>query len=275
MFYNFQEEKTLNLNSCPKLSYLQVGNWALLESMTLDHCAELKHIESSSNPSLKKIDVTKNTSLTYLTCTGSGVEDLKLPPSIVYLYCYNNSLTNLDLSNLENLNTLVCAQNNKLESLNVTGCKKLVSLDFSDTMIESFDFSEFLELGQAIFSNTRMTNIDISKNKKLGALKCGGLSLTSLDITNNANLIVLDCSSNQLKSLDVSKNSSLKYLLVNDNQLEKDELETIFKALPIFSLTRMEDSPPPIQYPVITIFGNPGATSCNTKLITDKRWVIN
>ena len=57
----------------------------------------------------------------------SSLQGIEYFTEITDLYCYNNNLTKLDLSNNTKLNYVYC-YNNKLESLNVVGCSALTTI---------------------------------------------------------------------------------------------------------------------------------------------------
>ena len=138
--------------------------------------------------------------ITSLDVNGYGIKSLKgveFFTSLKELYCYDCSLTSLDLSNNPDLEILFC-WNNGLKSLNVTSNSKLRNLccDYND-----------------------LTKLDVSKNKSLSFFCCNSNDLTTLDISNNTALTYLNCAFNQLSKLDVSKNKALEQLFCENNKL--------------------------------------------------------
>ena len=145
------------------------------------------------------------------------------------LYCNNNKLTSLDLSQNTALVQLDCS-NNDLTSLDLSYNQALKKLDVSDnasltklncycTSLSSLDVSgctalEFLSCG-----GTQLTSLDVSSCTALEFLSCGGNQLTSLDVSSCTALEYLECAENQLTSLDVSKCTALKFLSCGGNQL--------------------------------------------------------
>ena len=113
------------------------------------------------------------------------------------LYCYDNSLTSLDVTNNVNLTQLYC-QNNSLTSLDVTQNTALTGLRCRVNPL---------------------TSLDVSANTALIELRCANNQLTSLDVTNNVNLTQLLCDNNSLNTLDVSANTALDILYCYDNSL--------------------------------------------------------
>ena len=109
----------------------------------------------------------------------TGIEDFI---ALEWLECFNNTLTNLPLSN-PLLTRLHCGSNPSLSNLDVSQSPNLGFLDCE---------------------GTGLTNIDLSNNTALYELKCENNSLTSLDLSNNVNLVRLYCFGNNLTSLDLS-----------------------------------------------------------------------
>ena len=121
--------------------------------------------------------------------------------NLKWLYCSNNNLEILDVSNNLELETLSCYGNN-LETLDVSNNLKLTNLNFGG------------------FGGSNIKTLDISKNKKLEILYCYNNNLKTLDISNNPELTHLSCFGNGLKILDVSNNPKLKELYCDDNDLK-------------------------------------------------------
>ena len=139
-------------------------------------------------------------------------------PNLETLYCYNSTLTSLDVSKNEKLADLWCSQNN-LTSLDVSKNPELKELWCSDNNLTSLDVSKNIALQKLACSGNQLTSLDVSENEKLEILLCSGNQLTSLDVSQNSALEQLSCYDNQLTSLDVSKNTNLTSLNCNQNQL--------------------------------------------------------
>jgi len=124
----------------------------------------------------------------------TGIEEFT---ALTYLYCENNQLTSLDVSQNTVLNDLTC-YNNQLTSLNI-------SQNTSLTVLRS--------------SGNNITSLDVSQNTSLNDLQCGNNQLVSLDVSQNSTLWRLDCGSNSLIFLDVSQNLALAFLWCNNTNL--------------------------------------------------------
>lgn len=143
----------------------------------------------------------KNIDSLYLSSKNiSSLNGIKLFKSLGYLYCSNNKLTSLDLSNN----------------------KKLYILDCSENQIESLGISKNLELESLYCSSNKITNLDISNNVNLKYLSCNDNEISKIDLSNNTALESLDCSANKLVQLDVSKNTMLNSLHCNSLKVNYD-----------------------------------------------------
>ncbi len=113
----------------------------------------------------------------------SGIQDFL---ALKDLSCYNNKLTNLDVTKNTSLTYLSCAVN-QLTSLNV---------------------SKNTSINILICYSNQLTNLDVSKNTSLTYLECNDNKLTSLDFTKNTVITTLRCSFNQLTSLNLNNGNS-------------------------------------------------------------------
>jgi gliding motility-associated-like protein len=151
------------------------------------------------NNQLTNLDVTKNTSLNYLSC-------------------WNNQLTSLDVTKNISLTYLDCNAN-KLTGINVTLNTALTNLYCNDNKLTSFNVTLNTDLTGLACSSNQLTSLDVTKNTSLTYLSCFSNQLTSLNVIENISLTYLVCSINQLTSLDVTKNTKLTELYCTSNQL--------------------------------------------------------
>jgi hypothetical protein len=110
--------------------------------------------------------------------------------------------------------------------------------------------------------SNQLTALDVSRNMALMELTCADNQLTALDVCRNTALTVLWCNNNQLTALDVSKNTALTELWCNSNQLTTEALNALFSGLPAPS-----DG-------TILIGENPGSSTCNRSIATEKGWTF-
>ncbi|HBG4932001.1 TPA: cell wall-binding repeat-containing protein [Clostridioides difficile] len=135
------------------------------------------------------------------------------------LYCSNNNLKTLDVSNNPELEILSCYGNN-LETLDVSNNLKLRDLHFGGSNIKTLDISKNKKLEILYCYDNSLKTLDVSNNPELTHLSCFGNNLETLDVSNNPELKELYCDGNDLKTLDVSKNKKLETLYCYDNNLK-------------------------------------------------------
>lgn len=80
---------------------------------------------------------------------------------------------------------------------------------FGNKKIEKLDISKNKELVTLSCADNQLKKLDVSKNTKLTSLLCGMNKLTSLDISKNTKLTNISCAYNNLKTLKCGKNSKL------------------------------------------------------------------
>lgn len=108
-----------------------------------------------------------------------SLKGVELLPNLRELYCGYNQLTTLDLSGCRNLVTVVCDSNG-------------------------------------------LTSLALPEGETLEVLSCGNNRLIALDVQNCLGLRWLFCGSNRLKNLDVSRNEKLEKLDCSDNALTEE-----------------------------------------------------
>lgn len=146
---------------------------------------------------IDNLDLSKNTSLEELTCSGCGLNSINISgcSKLVELQCASNNLTTINLKN-----------NVALSWINLEG-NQLTELDLSGNT-----FLDYLNC-----SNNSLSALDLSGNRSLGALYCNNNSINSLKL--NASVETIDCSDNNLVDLDVDNNSSLIWLNCKNNKI--------------------------------------------------------
>lgn len=160
--------------------------------------------------------------------------------NVTTLYCNNNKITTLDVTNNTLLEGLWCGYNPFLTKLNVNGCTNLQTLYCEFANIDTLDMSTCGALQELFCPDNSLTSLnltgctsllkvgchvnqlstlDLSTCISLIELDCQVNQLTSLDVSNCQQLLDLDCRYNQLSTLDVNPCTSLTHLLCDNNQL--------------------------------------------------------
>jgi hypothetical protein len=145
----------------------------------------------------------------------TGIEGFS---ALEILWCYENQLTSLDVSQNTALRKLYCHEN-QLTSLNISGATALTDLNCTVNQLTSLDVSNNTSLTELNCIMNQLTSLDLSNNTALDYLNCYGNQLTSLDVSQNTALRTLYCYENQLTSLDLSNNTALTHLGCRTNEL--------------------------------------------------------
>ncbi|HET8810758.1 MAG TPA: T9SS type A sorting domain-containing protein [Flavobacteriaceae bacterium] len=145
----------------------------------------------------------------------TGIEYLK---DLTELYCSDNNLTSLDLSQNTELEFL-WAPNNQLTSLNVSKNMKLKTLIVNNNQLTSLNIDNNINLENLSCSNNQLSSLNLTQNIELGNLSCSFNQLTNLNVNQNVLLQNINCGYNQLTSLDISQNIDLTYLSCSNNLL--------------------------------------------------------
>ena len=139
---------------------------------------------------------------------------------------YNGQkITNLKgIEFFPNLEELYC-DNNQLTSLDVSQNKALKYLNCSENQLTSLDVSENIALQKLSCYRNQLTSLDVSKNPALVWLSCTRNQLTSLDLSQNHALENLQVMENCLTSLDLSP-TVVSTLYADGNQIDINVEET-------------------------------------------------
>jgi len=171
-------------------------------------------------------EIRKN--LKSLEISGKDLEghlDLKDFISLERLDCYENRITNLNLTNNKNL-TYLNPSSNPISNLDVSQNKNLTEIHFSYGQISSIDLSKNKNLNFVNFNNNLLRNLDLTNNPNLATIHVYNNKLTSLKIINLKKLRVVACHMNPelTGSLNLSKCPDLINLNCAFTGIEKLEL---------------------------------------------------
>ena len=172
------------------------------------------------NAGLTSLDGIKYfTGLTYLNCSDNSLSDVDLSQltKLQTIIAQNSGITSLNVDNLSVLKVLRC-NNNKLEELNIGHLSQLEELDCSDNRLTQLAADNLTRLTSLKYSyNYGINTLNIGNLVNLKTLECNGNNISTLDVTALTNLETLDCSSNDLSELNLEGLSSLKYLRFGGN----------------------------------------------------------
>lgn len=158
-------------------------------------------------------------------CSNNPIESLVLDTSFVskdsYLaiYCYNNLLSELDLSRCANIKSLTCS-GNKLQRLDLSNCRNLSSLDCYNNLLEEIRLPENGKISSIRAYKNRLKKIDLRQSIFLTSLWISENALETLDCSGCVSLEWLSCDRNKLQTLNLSNCPMLEYIDCADNLLK-------------------------------------------------------
>ncbi|SEQ57313.1 hypothetical protein SAMN05421824_2012 [Hyunsoonleella jejuensis] len=226
-----------------------------------------------SNNFLDELDVSGMANLQQLYCGSNyfvsnnpanvnGVLNTTATPNLTQLFCTNNNLADLDISQNFNLQELDCS-NNELTVLDISNNTNLVEVNCNNNKISIFTSYNIdnLTLTTISCNNNELSALLVNKCLALTTLNCRSNVLNILNITANTNLEVIDFSDNELTDIDLSATTNLIGLSGSDNELtEIDDLSsTVLESLildnnQINQLTAVLNNLPILKY--LSVNGN-------------------
>lgn len=163
--------------------------------------------------------------------------------TITQLYCSENKLTSLNVTNLKNLTTLVCSDNllnsisltlnvllkelycqrNQISTLSLSKNDGLLRLNASQNPLKTLGINDAPHLSYINLAQTKLTQfsgVDFPELKTC-ILQEGDFSTVKLP----SQIENVYAAQNQLETLDLSENSKIQQLWISDNQLVSLDLE--------------------------------------------------
>ncbi|WP_010177316.1 T9SS type A sorting domain-containing protein [Aquimarina agarilytica] len=156
--------------------------------------------------------------------------------NITNLFCNNNSLTALDVSQNTKLTTLHCGFND-LSALDISKNTELIDLFFSFNKIKTINIASNTKLQTLIGFNAELETLVSARDNypSLTRLFLANNKLSTLITSPFSNLQILTCQDNEISALDFSLNTKITEILVQNNQLTSVDLKNgnngIFKSL--------------------------------------------
>jgi hypothetical protein len=184
------------------------------------------------------------TALDSLFCRDNEMTTLDLSncTKLKKLDCSSCPLTGLDLSNQQSLTELYCSYI-FLDSLDVSTNAALETLACDWNILYTLDLSNNMALEFLNCHANQLSSLDVTRNTSLTELKCSGNHITDLDVSENPSLLKLKCHVNDLSSLDVSHNVDLTHLYCGHNPLTSLDISNsiMLKELSIESMFYLEE----------------------------------
>ena len=191
---------------------------------TLAPLSGLIYLNCYNNSLSGLLDLSGNTALTQLLCSGNSLSELDLSnnAALTTLWCYNNRLNELKLSNNTALTDLTCF-NNSLDELDLSSSTALTYLSCSDNRLSSLDLTNNPGLTYLSCANNNLAELDLSRNTQIEELYCYGNHLTMLDIRNLTALgesVLLGCQVNASSTAYIE----MTLLLTDEQKVQWDNI---------------------------------------------------
>ena len=238
--------ESIELEDLPNLQDLSIRYGSRLKSVRLDKLANLKNANISGGYKLKDLSISDTPLLEKLTWNNSDQEakfDISGAPKLWYYSSEHCHYPTLNLSNLDNLESVICTDNKLLteaEFSNLPNCK---IIDISDNNgLSELALGNLPNLLTLKCNSAKLSSLYVSTFKHLVELDCSDNMLNSIELSNNPEIKKLDCSKNQITSLDASHMSNLERLLCSGNQINHIELlnHPYLKTLGVSSMAELK-----------------------------------
>lgn len=138
--------------------------------------------------------------------------------NLTKLYCYNNQLVSINITNNTAL-TELWFHNNQIDSIDLSTNTALTAIRSYNNNLSNIDISNNTALVELNTAGNQLLSLNTSANTALQKLSAQNNQIANLDLTTNTNLTRVACGGNQLSSLDLSNNSLLTYIFCSNNQL--------------------------------------------------------
>jgi hypothetical protein len=183
------------------------------------------------------------------------------------LYCYDNLLTHLDVSECEKLQDFKC-QNNQLQTINLGNLPYLLTFHCFNNQLTTLDVAGCEQLQNlACFSNLLET-LDVTSNSFMSYLACSDNVLTSLNIS-GLTLTSLDCYENSLVSIRAVNSKPQEFTSYQFWNLSNNEMSA--SALNQFFTDLAEEYTSGTQ---IDVSNNPGVSGDDPSIAANKGYII-
>ena len=226
-------------SSIASITSLDVSNSGIIDLKGIEGFKVLTTLNCSGNQ-LKKVDLSKNTTIATLNCANNPTLTCIQVADIAAAEKWNTTKDatasfSLDCTEYTLIpdakfeDKLIAlgidkdGKNGKVATQSISG---ITSLNITNSSITDLKgIQDFVALTSLYCSFSELTSLDVSKNVALQILSCASNKLTTLDLSKNVALIYLFCNNNKLTTLDLSKNVALISLNCSTNQLNSLNLK--------------------------------------------------
>lgn len=197
------------IEACVNLIALIIEQAPNLTSIDLAHNTNLVNLSITYTENLNSIDlgdlffyrlVLSHNSITTLDLSNNSVEDI--------LHIKHTQILNLDLSNLNDLETLAISNNPYLENISIAQNSSLTDISIGiNTNLTSLDLSSQPNLINLNVSHNNLSDLNVAGCPQLQYIFSENNQLEELDISDTLNFLFLNCNNNNLLKLNFTSNN--------------------------------------------------------------------
>lgn len=253
----------------------------------ITNCPDLKFFNAHWNP-ISDIDLSRNSELEILRLSYTGLKDIDLSHNnnLLWLEMYSDGfggdgiamLENIELGDKKRLQYLDL-KNNRLTSLDVSGCTYLRWLKVQNNNIAAIDVSKNMYLEELNVNRNGLATLDLSGNPMLKSLSADGNKLHGIDVSGHSSLTDLSLNNNYITELDLRSNASLLSLGISGNGLTAEQLNDIYYNLPTRIAPEDEDESTITKANLLVKQSGDraenAATTSDTSIAYDRKWKPN
>jgi len=203
-----------------------VKAWDFVTSWSKDNPRRVESIALyyGEQPVAGTLDVSALTGLKVLWCVDNTIDELVLPDSLEELECYENQLTELDLTNTKNLQYLDCSSN-QLKEIHYDSLPAVESVNCVENQLTELNCDGLPNVRILYAWDNQLTEIDASRMLELKRMIVDGNQIAELNLDGLQRVETVGCSMNTLKHLSLKNLPKLNDLAMDEAQLETVVIE--------------------------------------------------
>ena len=205
VFDNYVQTSSIDL-----VTVLDFPGGGIADLTGVEDFASLTHLNVKDNLLNYELDLTENSNLIFIDCSMNSLTDINISGlnQLDTLKCFNNIINNLNLSFLTNISFVECF-NNSISYINFNSNTNLEYLHCGSNNLNIINLLECPNLKLLDCAENQLTNLDLNYNLNLEYLNCEYNSLTNLDVSNNQLLKRIHCYDNFIQSIMLCQNYNL------------------------------------------------------------------
>ena len=171
-------------------------------------------------------DISRAAEMVQVQLGSNGLTSLTLGqhPKMTGLYAENNKLTSLDVSGCPALRVFDVHENAIESDIDCSAMASLSKIDVADNKIASLTLPKHSTLYDVDCSNNLLTSLDVTGLSGVDEFACSGNKLTSIDLTGMTGATSIYLDGNALTSIDIAPCTSLEKIMVAENELTSIDL---------------------------------------------------